>query len=436
MNKYLSEALSKLSDSYNNREKRFKELQAQSLEEQVSLSNEIMVLEQRLRELIQKQRHYEEESAALAEERSKQTLQLVRKSLEQSALSLASTATFLETRMKIKAAYKNLIEAHPDLEARYRDYMDMETRRHMLPESYLKFHEEQKQRLEPYLKLKKMEQGLKLEETIYLQIALAIDKKEETSYWLLPMPEEDQLPGQNREVIGDALIEALANSIIHLATDPDWYLSDIVLNLVWFDFPALATPFEYKGEDPLEDSAQKIFHDYFATESIFHGCMLDVDVALVSMEIWQQGQPDAEPALPEPQEIETELEDLSTLAERSEGFYSEEDVVSWERPLRTAEGSIWNIQGRRLRTLLISLVSKGLIGKDGVPKTKLFEPLPKMHRDQMQEGLELLITNEILLEKSENGEELSVLTINPERLDDVQTLINRDITEAWASIIQ
>jgi hypothetical protein len=59
-----------------------------------------------------------------------------------------------------------------------------------------------------------------------------------------------------------------------------------------------------------------------------------------------------------------------------------------------------------------------------------------MHRDQMQEGLELLITNEILLEKSENGEELSVLTINPERLDDVQTLINRDITEAWASIIQ
>lgn len=126
---------------------------------------------------------------------------------------------------------------------------------------------------------------------------------------------------------------------------------------------------------------------------------------------------------------------VEVLAEQRSGFYTMNDILAWERPLPQGTDSLWTEQARRLRTLLIRMITKGYIGKTGLSQETLVKPLPEQHRDPMRKGINRLLKEDILLEMFPNGETESMLTLNPEELDQIQALVNREVTNFWESII-
>lgn len=112
------------------------------------------------------------------------------------------------------------------------------------------------------------------------------------------------------------------------------------------------------------------------------------------------------------------------------GWFSEEDVVSWERKMETVEGSRWNKQGRRLRTLLLRLSGRGYVGSMGVQADELWRPLPAPHGAAMHGGIEALLERGLLIQLREPDE----VTINPAMLSEVQDLVNREMTDFWEAV--
>ena len=97
-----------------------------------------------------------------------------------------------------------------------------------------------------------------------------------------------------------------------------------------------------------------------------------------------------------------------------------------------SEDSAWTVSARRLRTLFMRLASQGRIGKDGICPEQILSGLPKEHAASFEKLFPALIETGVLRQEAAN--ESYALSLNPERLDDVQDLITRDVTPFWMPV--
>jgi hypothetical protein len=197
----------------------------------------------------------------------------------------------------------------------------------------------------------------------------------------------------------------------------------------WEGYDALITQGMYDGSEAMEVAATSYLQKQITTLPVFGRFVPTVDVAVL---------PNALRSLVTDETIEPRFDtaeeyDGVELEELTRGWFSNDDVNSWAAPLNVVEGSMWNEQARRLRTLLIRLIGKGCVGDGGVSREQLIQHLPEPHDQLMRNGIERMLEADLLMHtEQENGD---TIALNPSMLTDTQFLINREVTPFWAGII-
>ena len=266
-------------------------------------------------------------------------------------------------------------------------------------------------------------------------VIFTIDKDHSQMFWALPaairIEEQDNDFSQRMDGLENAFIQCLSL----LAHDPDWTLLDIE-RVVWAGFRSLTTLVEYSGKIPIRDAVQEFLAQRFIETWPFNGLIPNPQVAELAWDTWLLGQPRSGAVLnlkavfpeetllltePMPQPVETVLR-----------FFNEKDITAWERPLRVTENSNWTVSARRLRTLLVRLASQGRVGKDGISSEYVMSGLSKEHLASFENLVPVLIENGVLRQEAIEGN--TVFSLNPDHLEDVQDLINRDMTPFWVPL--
>lgn len=405
--------------------------------EQDAIHQEVQLLRKQLTDLSEKQHRYQDQLDQLQAE------DLLRREAEIVFAALASGYEAIRQQLeKSLALYEkctNLLREQPALKTDIEEYSQVEKEKNKLdslPDSYrntmLKHHQDIEKRLEPFLAIRWEEKEL-WQRPLLLPVFIIPLANESQINWLIPLPSsQDLFP----ESIGDDLsdlLEILLNAILRISREPDWFFAGIDEEpLSWQGYWTLVTLMVYEGEESIIDYAQKLLPRHLserAAESesaLLKKLHFKVELAEFSAEAWGWSQT---ATLAEQSVFSTE-KTILPLLERSQGWYKDEDVVSWERPLKVSEDSGWNEQARRLRTILINLVAEGKIGGDSVAAEILSQPLPAPHAEAMHQGLKVLVTQGVLSEAADGQ-----ITINPAMLAQVQNLINRDINEFWRQVV-
>ena len=89
---------------------------------------------------------------------------------------------------------------------------------------------------------------------------------------------------------------------------------------------------------------------------------------------------------------------------------------------------------RRLRTLMLRLVAHGHVGANGIEPEAIFMGLPEIHRQSLQNVLPVLLEAEFLVRVAPQSTNREHVAVNPNRLADVQALVNREMLPAWIEL--
>lgn len=367
------------------------------------------------------------------EHHASQQLQAVLIALKSSYDSVVSAQDHWLTRIRLQHRRQEFLAQDPELESNLRDYYSFEQDRDQflqaVPASYqqylLKAHEERHRQLLSYLNLEERERNLQYEGEIFLQFAVMEDHDAEEVNWVLPFQNDVESDGLGANVLHLVKQEILA-ALTEFTKNPDWYFAELSTS-DWAGFVALLALAQCKRPGQVADSTRDLLETRLSQSPLFQNVQMKIQVAEISMPAWELGQ-----------EVKTPLEipeAQQPLLEASQGWYSEPDLVSWERPVRVAPDSLWNVQARRLRTMLIRMLAKGKVGHDAIPESLLWKPLPEPHRERLRVGIERLIDQGVLLRIEPNNGTDGGVTLNPGQLDEAQNLINRNVTSFWAPII-
>lgn len=266
-----------------------------------------------------------------------------------------------------------------------------------------------------------------------LQLAMQLDAKNKEIGWILPFS-ADMTRSEPQASPLNKVVDAVFKAIVSLRQSEDWHIAKVSVNR-WASFVTLLTHAEYRGHQSPIDSAQAWIQAALTGDPLFAQVETRVEVAAISRLAWDRGLTwseqvsGLEPAKAEPYHSEI------PLAEASQGWYRDADLVSWERPIKGPTDSLWNVQARRLRTVLMRMLAKGKVGSKTTAGEMLWQHLPEPHQSELRAGIQRLVEEQVLVEVASSPEEKPSLAINPERLGEVQSLINRDVTPFWAAIV-
>jgi len=283
--------------------------------------------------------------------------------------------------------------------------------------------------------------GRQIERQLKLVLVMIVNERDAEITWVLPLPpEKEDYPAGIAELL-DEFVEQCFYVILRLGQHIDWYYAGMADDVApWQGFASVATLLEYSGKEAMAVHAEKTLQEQFnlllssEQSGPLKGWQIAVEVAAIEQDSQERIFETA--IIVEPEREQERGEPVIPIFERSGGWYKDEDIIAWERPLQSAGDSHWNIQARRLRTALIGLLARGHMGSDYVEQQDLWQPLPSPHQEAMKVGVERLLYNRILLTgQSPSGEDLSLVTINPEMINQVQDLINRQIDDIWQQIV-
>jgi hypothetical protein len=312
----------------------------------------------------------------------------------------------------------------------------------MLPDLHrqavLSEQERLRQRLSEYFVLEEQEAGAAYRDVAQLSVILMQNPDRPQialiTPFAVPAPDDGDPTGWHE--ISETIIEMLRRASL----EPEWRFSDLE-EVGWAGYRSLVATGEFIGrEDPVT-----ILGAYIQRQSeripLLAGIALSVEVAEITYGAWSLGC-----------QIVQTVENLTVVEVAEEkntglgpfpiasislqgGWYTTADLASWERPLKVVAGSQWNMNARRLRTVLMRMVGYGVIGGNGVQRSALWQGLPEPHREAMEESVSKLIASGLVTSApTDDGTEERV-SINQDMLGQLEVLINRDISEFWANIV-
>lgn len=365
-------------------------------------------------------------------------LKAVQTALSESATELSTYIQLINESQEKKKAF---LEAHPeitpDLLAEFEKFeSDPETALQALPKSYqqgvMQLHQARKNTLTPYFQIQREIQQIE-EQEVSPTVQLILAQVKNDFIWVVPIQYEPQnLPASMEDRL-DEVLQTLLNAILKLAQDKDWVFAGIDEECEpWLGYWTMTTLMEYSGTMPIAEHAQLLLRETLVE------LPFDLQVTEISPSIWKEGLKYNLKA-GQTQLMGPLIEAKPTripLSERTGGWYRDEDIISWERPLNVSEESKWNVQGRRLRTALTNMVMKGLIDNPSMPAGQLWLNLPEPHQSAMKYGVIRLLENEVLIADGDQIElGIANVAINSNQIQRVQSLINRDIDDFWHPLI-
>jgi hypothetical protein len=405
------------------------------------LTQEIDEIQQKIRQLKQNLNAYRKQREILTATRTRLERQLPAKerefavrALEGSFRELATSGAYWQNIRRLINEIEDLESEDPELRKKIEDYEQFEEIRDQIEqfpityrERILQEHSRIARQLQPYRELRTELRSLKPPSQLIFNIAVLEVEDSETIWWVVPYRRDDELPSDVADAICDVVWEVV-NQIANLGQEPDWVFDDISVDS-WEGYDALVTQGMYDESEAMAVAATSYLQKQITTLPVFGRFVPTVDVAVL---------PNALRSLVTDETIEPESDTVEEydgveLVELTGGWFSSDDVQSWAAPLNVVEGSMWNEQARRLRTLLIRLISKGCVGDGGVSHEQLIQHLPEPHDQFMRDGIERMLEADLLMHtEQENGD---TITLNPSMLTDTQFLINREVTPFWAGII-
>ena len=331
-----------------------------------------------------------------------------------------------------------LMQQDPALEAALLEYHEFESSRAAALAAIPAFyrhkleaaHQKLQERLADLLALENRLRELPDPRTIHLPILQALNDQHGQVFWTLPAAASSD----GREDLFTRRMNALENTLLRalsaLAGELDTLLPDLE-RCAWAGYRGLTTLADEIDNTALAAAVQQHLAETLSKLWPFPDLAVQPQVIPLGWNLWQLGlgrSGAVEPAL-----VEETLEVPQPMAG---ALFNERDVAAWERPLRVAETSAWSLTARRVRTLLTRMTAQGRVGRSGLPAESLLAGLPALHADSLRQALTRLTGQTVLVAQTAPTIGGQVLHINPERLGEVQDLINREITPFWAPIVQ
>lgn len=412
-----------------------------SLTAQTEVEQRIRKLQEELGNLRAACQELDAQRQAQTAKHQRRETDLVLEGLEASYNAVLETQDYWLMKLGLRRQRQTVIDRNPELKQILEDYEAFERSRsdalRSVPPSYREIlveeHEKRRSRVSPYLDLLEMERSLVCETPVVFEIILVQGLEDDRMGWVFPFRHDNELSSEAYAALCEVMWR-LQQQVIRLGAVPGWFLDDAAME-TWAGFDALLIEADYAGDQTALESASRFLSDAASAE-FFRGTDARILLAEMSEEAWHIGEQKIEPYVSQPKPAgAVDEEEGPILVEATDGWYTADDVVSWERPLRVVSDSLWNVKARRLRTLLIRMVGKGIVGEESVAIERLWEDVPSPHKQNLETGVERLLEEELILHTDSLSENGHNVTLNPERLEDVQDLINRDITQLWAGII-
>ncbi len=359
-----------------------------------------------------------------------QTYQVCQKAL------LDALSQVRDSRADLQRQIDSLIQQDPALETALLEYHEFETTRQKALEAVPSFyrhkleaaHQKLQERLADLLTLENRLRDLPDLDSIYLPIVQALNGQHGQVFWVLPAVAQtngrEDLFTRRMNALENTLLRALAS----LAGERDTLLTDLE-RCSWAGYRGLTTLADESDNIALAEAVQQHLAQTLPEIWPFPDLAVQPQVVALDWDLWLLGINRS--GAFEPVQVEVEVE---TALPAAGALFNERDVAAWERPLRVTEASSWTLTARRLRTLLTRLVAQGRVGCNSLPIESIWAGLPLAHADNLRQVLPILTDQGVLITEAENGNQ--IVHVNPERLGDVQDLINREITPFWAPVVQ
>lgn len=399
-------------------------------------TTELEQLRARLRELQERLRSLDEVETSAQQLVTQGQRQAVLDALKSSFQQLWDTQDHWVSVVHLLKRREAVADAIPDLSQLLGDYRSFDPdsdvvtnlpRTHRI--SLLDAHRRLEDQLAPYLELETQLGNLELGDPVTLHVVGFHDAKEDRYLWVLPYQDLKRMPGGVSNTLNDVVWE-IAYQLLTLDQEPDWVLDGVTVD-AWEGYDALTMGGAYTGIGSAAESVASYLVSQLASRPLFRPGMPSLEVTVLPYGI-AAAEPESESVLAE---AEVAPGPAAPLSELTAGWYSDEDVKSWDAPLKVVEDSLWNVQARRLRTLLIRMVARGHVEDPGVPLQDLSRNLPAPHREALEAGLKRLRTSGVLQRGDGNGDSQVNVTLDPAHLGEVQNLINREVTPFWAGIV-
>lgn len=416
------------------------------------LLRQLRELNEQLSESRETRRLLEQELEAVKSATARSIVQWSVKQLGHAAAAIGDAERILMRLEQLRLQREELLSGDPELEGELQQYRQFEAipadLLAGLPDYHrqrmLAAHEQLRERLAPYLAFEALERQLPTLDAIRVEMIFAQRPDRHDFYLVMPFTAPPPEPMDDSGVPPARPVhDAVMDLMLHLALEAEWRLSDLE-ERSWCGYSAVVLTGEYEGSgDPCEAAEANL--QKLADAGITPGGIpLFVELAPVAYESWLAGL--LQDALklrateerveqlksPEPVDATQRAPFRTALGD---GWYYGSDLMSWDRPLKLVAESQWNVNARRLRTLLIRMVSNGLVGDNKVAKERLWAGLPEPHSAAMQEGVARLIDRGVLAIDPPRDSEQEQVSINPQLLGQLEVLVNRDVNEFWADII-
>ena len=355
---------------------------------------EIEVLRQKLLDLGQRERALRDDLTSQAHHCLEQERDIAVAALRTSYDSLCAMQDYwlgcarLESQIQAlwssEPALETMLEAYRKVEANADDYLATipEIMRDAIAQTLRVEQEKLRARVAPWLALQDQRQDLRPDRLLTLQILVAHEPGDALIAWALPFPADDAALATESAPILIAAANAIVTALGSFGKYPEWNIDDLD-SAAWEGFSVVLALASYRGTQPLADAASVLLTKLLSETALFRDVALDLRVDEIPYTVWRQGrQGTASSLVPEQGEALDDMPDRPPMAELTQGWYTDDDVRAWGR----REGKL-PPQARRVRTLLMRMIGRGMVGGAAAPVETLWEALPSAMTTRCAGGL-------------------------------------------------
>jgi len=397
-----------------------------------------------------------------ADHRQVEEHRLIREGLGEAATRLVALGPYWRLQAVVAEQRAYLVAAIPDLTdtiAQYHAFAaDPDAILASVPPTYRSalssHHQLLSQQLAPLFEVEAEARKLGYEHVLNLPVLVAQNTSTDEVAWVLPT-RSDLVADGSEPLLAEAIAAIRAVVQERWLTDPAWYIAELS-QTTWEGFDALVALGEYRGGQPLPEHQAP--HLAAALQATLNFAEMPVQVTVIALPwtLWEVGQgtatqeplqvaaplslteesassaqPEAELPEPTPASSPTPTPELE-----NHPWYTARDLQHWQRPLKVVDGSQWSAQARRMRTVLMRLIGHGIIGERTTNLADLSRDLPLLHAEPLRTGLERLLAASLLREAAPSPDSERRVSLNGDMLEQIQALINRDVTPFWADLLQ
>lgn len=413
-------------------------------------------------ELVAQKNEDQRKRAYLVSFRREQQFKIIYDSLHAAHAQLLLPHTDMSALEKLQSERKRLLEADPTLASTLQEVEAFEqsgkAALNQLSESYrqvlLDAHRRNRQQIAPLLEIQRQLAELECSPltTVELLLFMVVEPERERVHWLTPW-RITQAEAATIDTDATPLLIATNNAFLSLVDAEHWQVHDLERS-IWSEFLAFDAEANYTGPLPLQQAVEMSLTRYLEPLEAKIHCKVTIKVLPLAQEIWQLlpsytlaecGTLPTAPTIegssveqPEPITSEVSMPEAPIAELTAEnGWFTQQDLVAWNRTLKTGKQSQWSKQARRMRTLLMRLLAHGKVNGEAVAFDALVKGLPEPHFSEVCKGLDRLRQSGILrlVEPERMTKEAMGVTLVAEYLEDIQSLINRQITPLWEQIL-